>query len=341
MADPTPAAAAPAATPAAAAAPTPAPAPAAPAAPAPAPTTVSTPGAPAAAGGPVSAEPSLLDVAAPAAPAAPQTEAEKLAAAQALVDASRAAADPNNPAAWVLAEGVLGKGERPSWFKADKYATVAKQAEAYTALEQRFGAFVGAPKDAAGNVKYEWKPPENAPEAVKAAKFDMENPLFKGFNEWAARAQLSQEGYSQVLGMLAQYEANNAPNPAANKAAIGADADTRITAVSNWAKANLEAPEQAALWDSMRGKNAPVVFKAIEAMIKRTSQFRMPKPGEDTAAPGAGGLAEIEALAAAKDANGKRLADVDPKYRAMLFQKRTEYFRANPVPRDRMGNLRG
>ncbi len=277
----------------------------------------------------------MLDVA-PAAPVAPQTEAEKLAAAQALVEAARLAADPNAPQAWVLSEGVLGKGEKPSWFKGDKYATVAKQAEAYVALEQRFGAFVGAPKDG----KYEWKAPENASDQVKGATFDMENPLFKGFNEWATKSQLSQEGYNQVLGMLVQYEVQQAPNMAQIKAQVGENADTRITAVNNWAKANLEAPVQQSLRASMTGKNAAEVFKTMEALIAQTAQARMPKPGDDVPAVGAGGLAAIERMAAAKNDKGQRLVDVEPGYRAKVFAARAEYAKANPVNRDRNGQIR-
>lgn len=277
-------------------------------------------------------EPSLIDVA-PAAPAAPQTEAEKLAAAQALVEAARLAADPNAPQAWVLSEGVLGKGEKPSWFKGDKYATVAKQAEAYVALEQRFGAFVGAPKDG----KYEWKAPENLP----GVEIDMANPLMKGFNEWAAKSQLSPQGYNEVLGMLVQYEAQQAPNMASIKAQVGENADQRITAVNQWAKANLEAPIQQALRSSMTGKNAADVFKTMEALIAQTAQARMPKPGDDVPGAGAGGLAKIEAMAAAKNEKGQRLVDVEPGYRKKVFEARAEYAKANPVNRDRNGQIRG
>lgn len=293
----------------------------------------------AAAGVSVIAEPSLLD-ATPApspVPQAEQTPAEKLAAAQAIVEAARLAAQPNSGSAWNLDSATPGQGEKPSWFKADKYKSVAAQAEAYTHLESRLGAFVGAPKDG----KYEWKPPENASDFVKGVKFDAENPLFKGFNEWAVKAQLNQDGYNQVLGMLAQYEANQMPDPARSKAEIGENANARIAAVAQWAKANMEAADQAALWDATRGRNAPLVFKTIEALIAKTRQTAMPKPGDDSPSAGGNALAEINALQAARDPKTGKLMTDDPKYRKMVFDKRVEYARANPTDRDRSGQLRG
>ena len=67
----------------------------------------------------------------------------------------------------------------------------------------------------------------------------------------------------------------------------------------------------------------------------------MPKPGEDTAAASAQGLEAIDAMQAAKNAKGQRLYEIDPAYRVKVEQARTEYFKANPVQRDRMGNRRG
>lgn len=66
----------------------------------------------------------------------------------------------------------------------------------------------------------------------------------------------------------------------------------------------------------------------------------MPKPGEDTAAASAQGLDAINAMQAAKGADGKRLYETDSSYRVKVEQARTEYFKANPVQRDRQGNRR-
>tara|TARA_R110002096_G_scaffold187462_1_gene366846 strand:+ start:4345 stop:4605 length:261 start_codon:yes stop_codon:yes gene_type:complete len=48
---------------------------------------------------------------------------------------------------YFLSDGIKGSGETPDWYKADRYASVAEQAKAYTELEKKFGGFKGAPKD--------------------------------------------------------------------------------------------------------------------------------------------------------------------------------------------------
>jgi hypothetical protein len=328
----TPAAAAPAVTPAAPVA-APVAAPAAPVAAAPVAPAAPAAAAPAAPVTPAAAEPTNLLDAAVAPTAAEPTQAEKVAAAQKVIDDARAQEDPNSDKNWVLAEGILGKGEKPSWFKADKYKSVEAQAKAYNDLESRFGAFKGAPPEG----KYEFKPPEN----LAGVQIDMNNPLMKGFNEWAAKNQLNQDGYNQVLGMLAQYEANQAPNFARIKAQVGENADQRITAVNQWSKANLDAAGQAAIRAAMTQPNAAEVFKTVEQLIAKTSQARMPKPGDDVATPGAGGAEAVMAMQGAKGPDGKRLYDTDPKYRQKVAAAWKAHYDANPVQRDRRGNIRG
>ena len=89
------------------------------------------------------------------------------------------------------------------------------------------------------------------------------------------------------------------------------------------------------------GHQAAATFKVLEQLINKSGQVRMPKPGDDVPQGGAGGLAEIDALQAAKNDKGQRLYEIDPKYRIMVENKRTEYFKSNPVVRDRQGNRRG
>jgi hypothetical protein len=250
--------------------------------------------------------------------AAPQTDAEKLVAAKALIAAAEAAADPNGGKAWLLKDGVMGEGEKPAWFKNDKYKTVAAQAEAYTALESRFGSFVGAPKDG----KYEFK----APEGVTV---DMAHPLMGEFNKWATAKQLSQEGYQEIMGMLVQYEAAQAPKMADIKARLGENADTRIAAVATWGKANLGNDGYATLRAATSGANADAVFKVLEQVIAKTAQVRMPKPGPDVpgGAPGSG-LAAITAAHGKKGPDGKPLVYSDPNYAREVDQMYRDYYAA-------------
>lgn len=235
----------------------------------------------------------------------PQTEAEKLAAARSLIEAAEKAADPNSGQAWLLTDGVMGVGAKPAWFKGDKYKTVTAQAEAYTALETRFGGFVGAPKNDKGEVAYAFTPPEGV--TVK-----MDHPIMTEFTKWAGTKQLSQEGYNELLGMLVQYEQAQVPTLETLKGRLGENADARIGAVSGWAKANLDAEGFAAVRGAASGQNADVVFRALEAVIAKTATVRVPRVSDDVqgAQPSAGADA-IKALQAQKGPDGQRLYGKD------------------------------
>ena len=266
---------------------------------------------------------SLLPAEPPAPAAAPQTEAEKLAAAKELVKQADAAADPNSGKAWLLVDGVMGTGEKPGWFKNDKYKTVAAQAEAYTHLESRFGAFVGAPKNEKGEIAYTFKPPEGV-------EFKADHPMAVAFSKWAGANQLSQEGYNTLLGSLIEYEMAQAPDMGAVKARLGDKADERIGAVAAWGKANLGAEGYATLREATAGKNADAVFKVLEQVIGKTAQVRMPKPGADVpGGVGGDGLAKIKSDHGARMPDGKTLrVDAEPGYRLEIEKRYRDYYAA-------------
>ncbi len=223
---------------------------------------------------------------------------------------------------WFLYDGVKGVGDLPAWYKADRYKTVAAQAEAYAHLEKRMGAFVGAPKDG----KYEVPP---LPEGIEG-EFQVDHPLFEQASKWAAENQFSQPAFNQMMGMLMQYEASQAPDLAEEKVAIGADADKRINEVSLWAKANLSPEQFAAYRGAMGQRGAAQVFTAIEAVVGKTRQPALPKPGDlGTGDEPVSPLAEINALQAKVDPKtGKRFYEADAAFRDMVEKKRTAYFQA-------------
>ncbi len=264
----------------------------------------------------VPAADSLLPADVPAVAAVPQTDAEKLAAAQELVKQAAAAADPNSGKAWLLKDGVMGEGEKPAWFKQDKYKTVAAQAEAYVHLESRLGAFVGAPKDGAYKI--------NVPAGVDVKT---DSPLMAEFTKFAAKSQLSQEGFDQLMGFLVQDVASRAPNMDTIRARVGENADARIGAIAQWGKANLGAEGYATMRAATSGVNADAVFKVLEAVIAKTGQVKMPKPGGDVPGgqPGAG-LAAIQAAHGARDATGKLMVDSVPGYRAKVDKMYNDYY---------------
>lgn len=316
-------------------------------------TTVSTPGAVVtpAASATAAAGTSILDgtTTAAAAATAPAAGAghtpEQLAEAQRIVDAARLAAQPNSGAAWVLTEGVLGTGEKPAWFKSDKYSTVSAQAQAYVELEKRFGGFTGAPKDG----KYAL--PDPAADGFQIDNAD--HPVFQEFNKLAAELQMSQPAYNKVLGLMAKFEdeqtknhqaalAAALPNVATEKAKLGANADARIQAVATWAKGNLDEAGYQQLRTATAGTQMAAIFQVLERVIAKSGGVKLPAPGADTAAGASvSGLADIREMQGKKNAQGQRLYDIDPTYRKTVQDAYNAHYAANPTQRDRMGNVRG
>ncbi len=228
-------------------------------------------------------------------------------------------AEPIPDPKWYLSEGVAGQGEVPDWFKADKYKSADKQAEAYKALEERFGAFTGAPEDGVYKI--------NMPEGF-VGEFDTSHQLFQDLNKWAGESQLSQTAYDNVIGMLTRYEASMLPDMGEIKKQLGDNADARISSVSQWAKSNLTEPEYEAFREAQTGLNAGAVFKAMEAVIARTRQVAMPKAGDDVSGAVATGLEEINAMQAKLGEDGRRIYEHDSAYRDMVEKKRFAFFAA-------------
>jgi hypothetical protein len=220
---------------------------------------------------------------------------------------------------------VEGKGSTPpDWFKSQKYVTVEQQAKAYGELEKRFGSFVGAPDG-----EYKVEVPEKFKDAVQV---DSTNPVFKSLNEWGKKHQLSQEGFNDVIGMLAEYEASVAAKPRTiddAKKEIGPNADVRLGAISAFAS-TLDAEGRKALSEALSVDNPAIAqtVTALERIIAKSRQPAMPKAGADVPHPGANELAEINALQAKLGPDGKRLYVTDSKFRAELEARRQRYYDA-------------
>lgn len=279
---------------------------------------------------PAAADPATPAAAAPTTPVAatPETPAaapESLLPAADKVDAEVAPPAPaaEKPAVnqdesdWFLSDGVKGEGKAPDWYRADKYKNVGEQAKAYAELEKRMGAFTGAPKDG----KYEIKLPEELDGSL-----DTEHPLLQTFQKWAGEKQMNNEAFNEVVGMLAAYEAELAPDPATIKAELGDDADTRIRNVAQWAKANLALDQYETLRQATAGPNAAAVFQTFETLIAKSRQPRTAKPGADVPAGQPTGEAAINAAQAKVGPDGKRLYETDAAYRNMVEQMRVNYY---------------
>src|SRR6185437_5786159 len=92
--------------------------------------------------------------------------------------------------AWLYADGVPGSGEKPDFFKSDKYTSVAEQARAYTELEKKFGGFSGAPE------KYELTLEEDIKNSIE---LNAEDPLLKTFSDIAKSANMTQDTYNKIM----------------------------------------------------------------------------------------------------------------------------------------------
>lgn len=264
----------------------------------------------------------------PAAPAAPASLVPDPAAAPAVPAAAPTSLVPDPAPAvtdtkWYLAKDVPGQGEAPDWFKTDKYTSVDEQAKAYLELEKRFGAFTGAPKDGV----YKINVPADVP-----VEFDPSHTLFQELNKWAGESQLSQEAYDSVISMFARYEASVSPDMDAMKKDLGDNADSRLSSVAQWAKSNLSEDLYKMFRNAQSQSNASDTFKVFEAIINKTRQVTMPKPGDDVPGTVLTGLEEIKAmqLELIKDGDdkGKRRYVVDSAFRAKVENLRIQYFKA-------------
>lgn len=228
-----------------------------------------------------------------------------------------------SPDEWFLSDGVKGTGAKPDWYKSDKYKSVGEQAKAYTNLEKRLGSFTGAPEG-----EYVVKVPDQFKDVVQ---IDSTNPLFGKLNKLARDSQMNQAGYDGIIGLLAEYEASTfVPPPTVEdaKKAIGANADTRLDAVSKWAKANLDEPGLKSLQAALSTSNPAIgeTLSVIEAAIAKSRQVAPPTPPP---APVGNPLAEIDKLQAQIDPKtGKRLYEISSEHRALVEKKRREFYAA-------------
>lgn len=165
---------------------------------------------------------------------------------------------------WLWNEGVPGTGDRPGWYKADKYKSIAEQAAALPGLEAKLGpaaAFFGAPADG----KYTMP---KMPDGV-AGEWDADSPLTKGFLEFAKAEGLSQAGVDKLASFYAKTMAAESAaeeerlSDALSK--LGENISTRIEAVKTYVTAKLGAEGFAAL-DAALGTNV-AAFQAFEKLI--------------------------------------------------------------------------
>jgi hypothetical protein len=220
--------------------------------------------------------------------------------------------EPQNTNEWFLTDGVPGQGEKPEYFKDDKYKTLAEQAKGYKELESKFGAFTGAPS--------EYKIPD-LPDEIKDSGFevDAENPIIERAMEFAKAAGMNQEGFDEMFKLyaesqIAEYKAIEEIRAQELKS-LGNQGEARLNNLNKWANANLS-PE---LLENFQ--NLATSAKAVETLEHLVSLTRSAplNPDNATAAP-AITAEEVRELHFAKDEFGQPKMR-DPEYHKMVMQK--------------------
>ncbi len=210
---------------------------------------------------------------------------------------------------FLFADGVVGEGEAPEWFKSKKYKTVADQAQAYTELESKFGAFTGAPKDGV----YE----------IEGINFE-DNPLMGTVADWGKEMQLSPEGLESLVvkvGELAQKQQDE--DKAAALEALGEQGETRLRALGEWGKNNL-APEEFKQFQGLAQTAGHV--EILEKLIGMTKNSKLVDKSQVASPKTADTEAALKAQYTATNDKGQRLMDVDPAYKAKVNKAMKDFY---------------
>ena len=237
-------------------------------------------------------------------------ESDTLNAGVSLVDSAQPELGENE---YFLTEGIKGTGERPDWYKAEKYKSIADQAKAYTELEKRFGGFTGAPKDG-----------YQAPEGVEA-----DDALFAELKTFAEETNMSQEAFSRAWDLLqAQSQAVEEVSVEVELAKLGDNGQERIKHVEQFMKNNLD-PDT---YERVRyGVNSAEAVELVEALIKATAPAKLPIDG--VVQPGGITWEAIEAEMFKKDDQGNFLRSTNPAHEAKIQRMMKEFGGDKPYSR--------
>jgi flagellar hook protein FlgE len=217
-----------------------------------------------------------------------------------------------NENTWNFSETIKGEGEKPEWFKSDKYKTVADQAKAYKELEGKFGTFTGSPE--------EFEPVELSEELREMGiEINKDDPLLEKAVEFAKESNMSQDGFNKMIQLYAETMA--AENMALEDykkeqiKALGNNAESRINNLGLWGNANLP---QEILPAFQQLANSADSVKVLERLVSMTQ--KAPISNDSSKAVGNTTEAELKAMQFEKDQYGNRRITNDPEFRAR-FQK--------------------
>jgi hypothetical protein len=218
-------------------------------------------------------------------------------------------AEPSN---WFYADGVPGQGEKPEYFKDDKYKTMADQAKGYKELESKFGSFIGAPE--------EYEAPKLSDNIKELGiTIDPEDPVLEKAKSFAKENNMNQEGFNTLVNlyaetMLIEEKALEELKQQELKA-LGQSGEIRLQNLNAWASTNLDTE----LFESFQGlATSADAVKTLERLVSMTRAAPV-NPTEATGTPGIT-PEEVKELQFANDEHGNRKMR-NPEYAKMVQQK--------------------
>ena len=188
-----------------------------------------------------------------------------------------------------------------------KYKSVSELEKGYTELQSTFSKKMGAFK--------------GAPESYELAEGIESNTRIDALQEWGKENQVSNEALNSIIAMDREATAKaTEAYVAEQKELLGKDADTRLTNISDWARAN-------AGEDMMDAFNGMITSaKGVELMEKLMKVSSGTAPAAAASPTTTHSRETLREMRFAKDANsGERRMSVDPQYRAKVEAAEAEF----------------
>ena len=191
---------------------------------------------------------------------------------------------------------VAGTGDRPEYLQT-KYNSVEAQAQAYPELAKKFGSFTGAPDEYNHDFLGE--------DFERGDSFDSAGEMMRELG-------VDQGGYEKLMAfhnaeidaVVKQYN-----DPEGERAALGADAQSRLDTVDTFLRNNLDAEMYEDIAATVTTADS---VKLVEALIGATSPKKLPSEGGENVT---GATEEdLTKMLMALDDNGERKYN-DPTYR--------------------------
>jgi hypothetical protein len=183
---------------------------------------------------------------------------------------SQESSEPN----WWWDKSNPGVGDRPDWLP-EKYKSAEDTAKAFKELEKRLGS---APD------KYDWSKGESW--------IDADYEPFQKMAAFAKSQHVPQSVMDSMLESVGTFLNEFNTDYAAEKQALGDDAENRLNTIDNWAKANFSEETHKALIGNMRTAGD---VKAIEEMRSKMIEGMTTIPTGNETAPTVMTVKEIQA----------------------------------------------